>query len=64
MGQSVPLCSCGSTQESVLKLFIAVAKAVTEVTPTVIVAIVMTAVTVTADDSSGKPQTGSCFANT
>ena len=45
-------------------MFIAVAKAVTEVTPTLIVAIVMTAVTVTADDSSGKPQTGSCFANT
>ena len=51
MGQSVTLCSCGSTQESILKLFIAVAKTVTEVTPIVVVAIKMIVIIVTVEVS-------------
>ena len=49
MCQSVTLCLCGSTQESNLMLFIAVAKMVTEVTLIVVVANKMIVITVTVE---------------
>ena len=49
MGQSVTLCLCGSTEESILKLFIAVAKTVTEVAPIVVVVVKVVTSVVTVE---------------
>ena len=49
MDQIFTLCSCGSIQESILKLFIAVAKTMTNVAPIVAVAIKMIILIVTVE---------------